>query len=115
MSKPKLPPGFQRNYALELFRVLQTLSAFAKGISVDDPEAGDTAAMILLSRLGLAAPLSDDEDDEDIGSWILTVEGNEKLAGLMIELRQWDLDRPAKAARRRKMKEREASLEEGDS
>lgn len=102
MSKPMIPPVFQRNDAVELFRVLHSLAAFAKGRSEYDPEVGETAAMILLSRLGLAAPLPYPDDEE--GTWVLTVEGNERLAELLVELRQWDPESTLKRARRRRMK-----------
>jgi hypothetical protein len=96
---------FERNDAIELFRVLRSLSAFVQSQSGYGWEAAsETAAMILLSRLGLAAPISDDDDAEgDDTSWVLTVEGNERLAGLLTELRQWDPDSPASGARRRRV------------
>jgi hypothetical protein len=106
MSKSKLPPEDKRNDACNLFRVLRSLSAYVKGRDEYDSEAGEIAAMVLLSRLGLAAPIpddnDDDDDDEDV-SWVLTVEGNEKLAELLTELRQWDPSHLVREARRRRV------------
>lgn len=112
MSKPKIPKYFERNDACELFKVLLANVRYSTGSDDYDPAVSVGAAMILLQRLGLAVQITQDEDKDEEGDWVLTVDGNERLAQLLKDLRQWDPNAEAKKARRRRLEKASSSANE---